>query len=96
MYSDVFLMYPDVFGCFPDAFRMLPDVKTFITYVSIIWIGVATVAVWALGQDIRYAYIPLLVAQVASMILVMELGTKVLEGKSRVWWRKIGTSEADL
>ena len=64
------------------AFRMI-DTRRLIAYLGVVWLGLSTVAVWALGQDTRYAYIPLLVSQVACVIALMALGRRLVEPRRR-------------
>lgn len=55
------------------------DRRSFSAYLSVIWLGLMTVAVWALGQDTRYAYIPLLIALVACAIALLALGERLVK-----------------
>ena len=50
-------------------------------YLSVIRLGLSTVAIWALGQDIRYAHNPLLTSQVACVIALMALGGRLVESR---------------
>lgn len=60
------------------AYRLI-GAKVLVAYLSVIWLGLSTVAIWALGQDIRYAYIPLLVSQVACVLALMVVGGRLVE-----------------